>query len=74
MAAYLDIETTGLSARYHTLTVVGIYIVKGHRREVIQLISPEIDKRRIRETLHGAGRVYTYNGSKLGMGNNIVPP
>jgi uncharacterized protein YprB with RNaseH-like and TPR domain len=36
--AYLDIETTGLSCHYDDITVVGIYLTRDVKHELIQLV------------------------------------
>ena len=41
MDAYLDIETTGLSATYSVLTVVGMYVDDGLGGQVIQPIGDD---------------------------------
>ena len=57
---YLDIETTGLSAHRHDVTVVGIYdgqdfraLVRGH----------DLTERTLRDALDGCKLLVTYFGS-----------
>ena len=65
--AYLDIETTGLSPRYHKLTVVGIYITGGLEGRMVQLVGEEICSGSILESLRGVNTIYTYNGSRFDL-------
>ena len=60
--AYLDIETTGLSPLYSTVTVVGIYICKGDTTEFVHLVGEDITVENILGALQGVGVLYTYNG------------
>jgi uncharacterized protein YprB with RNaseH-like and TPR domain len=65
--AYLDIETTGLSYTYDSLTVVGIYIDDGETGGVHQLVGEDATEEGLRETLKGVGVVFTYNGSRFDL-------
>ncbi len=67
MDAYLDIETTGLSPDYSSLTVVGIFVDDGLGGQVIQPIGSEISVRYILDTLHGVDTLYTYNGRRFDL-------
>jgi len=63
--AYLDIETTGLSAYNDIITVIGIYINDGPRHEIIQLVGKEVTKDNLLNALQGVDVIYTYNGSRF---------
>jgi uncharacterized protein YprB with RNaseH-like and TPR domain len=65
--AYLDIETTGLSPRYHMLTVVGIYITAGLEERMVQLVGEKICSAAILGALQGVDTLYTYNGSRFDL-------
>ena len=67
MDAYLDIETTGLSANYSTLTVVGMYVDDGLGGQVLQPIGSEISPRYILDVLQGVDTLYTYNGRRFDL-------
>lgn len=64
---YLDIETTGLSARYAGLTVVGVALVRGRQRRFAQLFGNRINVDGVLGLLEGADRLYTYNGSRFDL-------
>ncbi len=64
---YLDIETTGLSARYADLTVVGVALVRGTQHRFGQLIGDQIDTDGVLVLLDGVDRLYTYNGSRFDL-------
>jgi len=65
--AYLDIETTGLSCLYADITVIGIYLVKGSRRQMVQLVGEEATPENLLKVLDGVGTIYTYNGSRFDL-------
>ncbi|MBI5740719.1 MAG: ribonuclease H-like domain-containing protein [Nitrospirae bacterium] len=65
-AAYLDIETTGLSADFAELTVIGIHLENGCD-EVVQLIGDEISGASLLEVIKGVHTLYTYNGSRFDL-------
>jgi uncharacterized protein YprB with RNaseH-like and TPR domain len=67
MDAYLDIETTGLSTSYNSLTVVGMYVDDGLGGQMIQPIGDEISARYVLDTLHGVDTLYTYNGRRFDL-------
>ena len=67
MEAYLDIETTGLSPRYHDVTVVGIHVEDGCEGKFIQLVGEQISAVNILEALGGVNTIYTYNGSRFDL-------
>ncbi len=67
MDAYLDIETTGLSAGPYEITVVGIFLVDGRESRVVQLVGDEITERAILQALEGVETIYTYNGSRFDL-------
>ena len=65
--AYLDIETTGCSQKYHDLTVIGIAIERPETIEVIQFVGAEITDAGIFQALTGVERIYTYNGRRFDL-------
>lgn len=65
--AYLDIETTGLSAQDCNITVVGIYIYRENETRFIQLVGKDITSESILDTLKGIDILYTYNGSRFDL-------
>ena len=67
LEAYLDIETTGLSSTYDAITVVGIYLTDGSSERFVQLVSEEVTRDSILETLKGVDTIYTYNGSRFDL-------
>ena len=67
MEAYLDIETTGLSACYHQITVVGIAVGDARRQDVVQLVGRDVTRRNLLRALEGVRTLYTYNGSRFDL-------
>ncbi len=67
LEAYLDIETTGLSAFSEEITVVGIYLCRGSETDFIQLVGRDIDADGILEALEGVDIIYTYNGHRFDL-------
>ena len=67
MEAYLDIETTGLSADYGDITVIGIHLVKGEKQSFVQLVGDDITAERLCEALEGVSVLHTYNGSRFDL-------
>ena len=67
LEAYLDIETTGLSAFSEDITVVGIYLCRGSKTSFEQLVGMDITVDSILETLKGVDIIYTYNGSRFDL-------
>ena len=65
--AYLDIETTGLSSLCDDITVVGIYLVNGAGRELVQLVGNEVTADNLLEALEDVNTIYTYNGSRFDL-------
>ncbi len=65
--AYLDIETTGLSAFDCEVTVVGIHLCNGAQTRFIQLVGEDITSDSILEALKGVEVIYTYNGSRFDL-------
>ena len=65
--AYLDIETTGLSARDHEITVVGLHLCRGDDTELVQLVGIDITADSVLEALEGVSLVHTYNGSRFDL-------
>ncbi|MBI4233338.1 MAG: ribonuclease H-like domain-containing protein, partial [Chloroflexi bacterium] len=67
MIAYLDIETTGLSAHEAQITVIGIGSSRGKRLEVVQLVDDEVTQKRLLGALKGITSLYTYNGGRFDL-------
>jgi len=65
--AYLDIETTGLSRHYDDITVVGIYLTRDVKHELIQLVGEEVTSANVLSVLEKVDRVFTYNGSRFDL-------
>jgi len=65
--AYLDIETTGLSANFHDITVVGIYLVQDSDTRLVQLVGEGITTENILQVLDGVGTIFTYNGKRFDL-------
>lgn len=65
--AYLDIETTGLSADFHEITVVGVYRVEGSDTRLVQLVGDDISEESLLEALVGVSTIYTYNGQRFDL-------
>ncbi len=66
-SAYLDIETTGLSPYNSSITVIGICLEKNGGNRVIQIVGDDITADAIEASLEGAGKIYTYNGSRFDL-------
>ncbi|MHC4646182.1 MAG: ribonuclease H-like domain-containing protein [Planctomycetota bacterium] len=64
---YLDIETTGLSAGYSDLTVVGLCVERARQRQIIQLVGGRISARRLTAALKDVNTLYTYNGARFDL-------
>lgn len=67
LEAYLDIETTGLSATGGEITVIGIHLTDGISERFIQLIGQEITAQSLLAVMEGVEVVYTYNGSRFDL-------
>jgi uncharacterized protein YprB with RNaseH-like and TPR domain len=65
--AYLDIETTGCSRRYHDLTVIGIAIERPETMDIVQLVGPDITYAALRNALADVQILYTYNGRRFDL-------
>jgi uncharacterized protein YprB with RNaseH-like and TPR domain len=65
--AYLDIETTGLSADFHEITVVGIYLVEASDTRFVQLVGEDITEESLLKELDGVSTIYTYNGKRFDL-------
>ena len=65
--AYLDIETTGLSADSNDITVVGIYLVEDRDTQLVQLVGEGITRENLLEVLGGVGTIFTYNGKRFDL-------
>lgn len=65
--AYLDIETTGLYARYSQITVVGIYLTSRNESRVVQLVGNDVTEHSLLRSLEGVDTIYTYNGSRFDL-------
>jgi uncharacterized protein YprB with RNaseH-like and TPR domain len=67
LEAYLDIETTGLSAFSGAITVVGIYLCDDSDARFIQLVGRDITRYSLLEILEGVDTIYTYNGRRFDL-------
>jgi uncharacterized protein YprB with RNaseH-like and TPR domain len=67
LEAYLDIETTGLSAFSGAITVVGVYLCNEKGTRFVQLVGREITRYNLLEVLEGVDVIYTYNGSRFDL-------
>jgi uncharacterized protein YprB with RNaseH-like and TPR domain len=65
--AYLDIETTGLSADFHDITVVGIYRIGDTSARFVQLVGDDISDESLLEALEGVDTIFTYNGKRFDL-------
>ena len=65
--AYIDIETTGFSPRYCDLTVVGVCLEHGRKREVVQFYDGALTRDNITAALAGADILYSYNGARFDL-------
>ena len=65
--AYLDIETTGLSAFYDAITVIGIYLCNGKDDRLVQLVGEQVTSDNLVQALKGVNTIYTYNGSRFDL-------
>jgi uncharacterized protein YprB with RNaseH-like and TPR domain len=67
LEAYLDIETTGLSAHDCQITVVGVHLCWGNESRFVQLVGDDISADSLLEILEGVEVIYTYNGSRFDL-------
>ncbi len=67
LEAYLDIETTGLSATGGQITVIGIYLCDGNTDRFVQLVGEEVTQEALLAVLEEVDVVYTYNGSRFDL-------
>ncbi len=67
LEAYLDIETTGLSALTGAITVVGMYLCDTKNTRFVQLVGRDITSYSLLETLEGVDVIYTYNGRRFDL-------
>ena len=67
LEAYLDIETTGLSAFTGAITVVGIYLCNKRNTRFVQLVGRDITAAGLLEELGGVDILYTYNGRRFDL-------
>jgi uncharacterized protein YprB with RNaseH-like and TPR domain len=65
--AYLDIETTGLSAFFDYITVIGVLRCDGRGSELIQLVGEEVTRGNLITALRGVKTIYTYNGTRFDL-------
>ncbi len=65
--AYLDIETTGLSAIYDVITVIGIHRDDGNNNTLIQLVGDNVTRQNLLKALENVYTIYTYNGSRFDL-------
>ncbi|MBI2869821.1 MAG: ribonuclease H-like domain-containing protein [Chloroflexi bacterium] len=64
--AYLDIETTGLSARSE-ITVIGVFTHEEAGSLFSQLVGDDISAPGLLKLLDGVSTLYTYNGSRFDL-------
>ncbi|MBI4339859.1 MAG: ribonuclease H-like domain-containing protein [Chloroflexi bacterium] len=67
MDAYLDIETTGLAPAESWITVVGVALEGRGKLRHVQLYDGTLTRERLEESLAGATRLFTYNGSRFDL-------
>jgi uncharacterized protein YprB with RNaseH-like and TPR domain len=65
--AYIDIETTGLSAYDDDITVVGICVEKGRTRAFTQLYEGTLTRKALLGALRPAVALYSYNGASFDL-------
>jgi uncharacterized protein YprB with RNaseH-like and TPR domain len=65
--AFLDIETTGLSAGDCDITVIGIYLTNGTKNKLVQLVGDRVTGDNLLNSLQGTGIIYTYNGMRFDL-------
>jgi uncharacterized protein YprB with RNaseH-like and TPR domain len=65
--AFLDIETTGLSAGDCDITVIGIYLTNGTKNKLVQLVGERVTGDNLLNSLQGTGTIYTYNGMRFDL-------
>ena len=65
--AYLDIETTGLSAQASDITVVGICFEHGKKVECIQLFEETLTRMNLKKIMKDSNALYTYNGARFDL-------
>lgn len=65
--AYLDIETTGLSADFHEITVVGMCRVEEDNAHLVQLVGDDVTEEAVLQVLDGVNTIYTYNGQRFDL-------
>jgi uncharacterized protein YprB with RNaseH-like and TPR domain len=65
--AYLDIETTGLSAFFDYITVIGVLRCDGRNNELIQLVGEEATRGNLITALRDVKTIYTYNGTRFDL-------
>jgi len=63
--AYLDIETTGLSAVRNEITVIGIFVAGEGILRFTQLVGGKATKANLLRSLRQVGTIYTYNGNRF---------
>ena len=67
LEAYLDIETTGLSYVYDSITVIGIYLTYSRRQWLVQLVGKDVTRDNLLRALAEVTVIYTYNGSRFDL-------
>ncbi len=65
--AYLDIETTGLSSYYDSITVIGMYLVNGSDSKLVQLVGEEVTEENMFQCMEGVNTIFTYNGRRFDL-------
>ncbi len=65
--AYLDIETTGLSPVYDSITVIGICLAREGNRRFTQLVGDQATRANLIGVLGQTSTIYTYNGNRFDL-------
>ncbi len=65
--AYLDIETTGLSAFFDYITVIGILRCDNGKDEFVQLVGKDVTRGNLITALRNVKNIYTYNGARFDL-------
>jgi len=65
--AYLDIETTGLSAFFDYITVIGILRCDNGKDELVQLVGKDVTRGNLITALRNVKNIYTYNGARFDL-------
>ena len=65
--AYLDIETTGISHSDSQILLIGLLLVRGSDRKLVQITSNDITKKSLLTALQGVDNIFTYNGGRFDL-------